>query len=191
MSHIVTIAGSPAQNAKSSAILDYIGRLLRRSGVHTNPIIVRDLPPTDLIHARLDSEAVAAANLLLDQAEGVIIATPVYKAAYSGVLKTFLDLLPQDALQGKTILPIATGGSSAHLLALDYALKPVLCALGATHILRGVYVTDSQIQIEHGGLIRLDDAVELRLQASLNELIGGQTYSRSKRSAVAATPVTI
>jgi FMN reductase len=152
---------------------------------------VRDLPPTDLIHARLDSEAVAAANLLLDQAEGVIIATPVYKAAYSGVLKTFLDLLPQDALQGKTILPIATGGSSAHLLALDYALKPVLCALGATHILRGVYVTDSQIQIEHGGLIRLDDAVELRLQASLNELIGGQTYSRSKRSAVAATPVTI
>jgi FMN reductase len=46
-------------------------------------------------------------------------------------LKVFLDLLPQFALAGKAILPIATGGSVAHLPALDYGLGPVLQSMGA------------------------------------------------------------
>jgi len=77
-----------------------------------------------------------------------LVATPIYKAAYSGLLKSFLDLLPQDGLRGKTVLPLATGGSTAHLLALDYALKPVLGALGARHILDSVYATDAQFDTD-------------------------------------------
>ena len=75
------------------------------------------------------------------------MSTPIYKAAYSGLLKSFLDLLPQDGLRGKVVLPLATGGSSAHLLALDYALKPVLGALGARHILDAVFATDDQFDL--------------------------------------------
>lgn len=45
------------------------------------------------------------------------------------MLKVFLDLLPQFALQGKLVLPMATGGSPNHMLALDYALRPVLLGL--------------------------------------------------------------
>jgi FMN reductase len=171
MSHIVTIAGNPSYTVQSSAILNYAQHLLRRNAVHTNAIVVRDLPPEDLIYARLDSPAIQMAHLTLDQAQGVIIATPVYKAAYSGVLKTFLDLLPQNALQGKTILPVATGGSLGHLLALDYVLKPVLSALGACHILRGVYITDSQVQFEHGGALRLDEEAEQRLREAICTLV--------------------
>jgi FMN reductase len=63
----------------------------------------------------------------------VVVATPVYKAAYSGLLKVFLDVLPQTALKGKLVLPLATGGSPHHMLALDYALRPVLQSLGAPH----------------------------------------------------------
>ena len=59
-------------------------------------------------------------------AQLIVVATPVYKAAYSGLLKVFLDLLPQTALAGKTVLPLATGGSPHHMLALDCALRPVL-----------------------------------------------------------------
>ena len=77
------------------------------------------------------------------RADVIVIATPVYKAAYSGVLKVFLDLLPQSALKGKTVLPLATGGSPHHMLALDYALRPVLQSLAARHILPGVYATDA------------------------------------------------
>ena len=72
----------------------------------------------------------------------------MYKASFSGVLKTILDVLPQDALAHKTVLPVASGGSLAHLLALDYALKPVLSALKAQEILSGVFAVDSQIQID-------------------------------------------
>ncbi|WP_204272820.1 NAD(P)H-dependent oxidoreductase, partial [Escherichia coli] len=75
--------------------------------------------------------AIAAAVLAVEQADLVVVSTPIYKAAYSGLLKVFLDLLPPDALRGKLVLPLATGGSPAHVLALDYALKPVLSALGA------------------------------------------------------------
>ena len=85
-----------------------------------------------------EGRQVAAARL-------VIVATPIYKAAYSGLLKTFLDLLPQDVLRGKTVLPLATGGSAAHLLALDYALRPVLAALRARHQLDAVYACDAQL----------------------------------------------
>jgi len=49
-------------------------------------------------------------------ADVVVVAVPVYKAAYSGLRKVFLDLLPQTALKGKTVLPLGTGGSPHHML---------------------------------------------------------------------------
>ena len=86
-----------------------------------------------------------------------------------------LDLLPQTALKGKTVLPLATGGSPHHMLALDYALRPVLQSLGARHILPGVYASDAQIPKDEagdyqiGGEIaqRLDDATHTLLQEGL------------------------
>lgn len=106
------------------------------------------------------------------QASAVIIATPIYKAAYSGILKAFLDVLPQNALADKIILPLATGGSAAHTLAIDYALKPVLAALGARQFLNGVYLTDNQMQMT-GSFedFRLHSEVEQRLRQSLQELV--------------------
>ncbi len=63
---------------------------------------------------------------------------------FSGALKTLLDLLPERALEGKIVLPLATGGTIAHMLAVDYALKPVLNALKAQEILHGVFADDSR-----------------------------------------------
>jgi FMN reductase len=56
------------------------------------------------------------------------------------------DLLPQYALRGKTVLPLATGGSMAHALALDYALRPVLQSMGACHVAHGFLVVDRFIE---------------------------------------------
>jgi FMN reductase len=81
------------------------------------------------------------------EAQAIVVATPVYKAAYSGVLKLLLDVLPQTAFKGKAVLPLATGGSPNHMLALDYALRPVLQSLSARHILPGVYATDAQVAL--------------------------------------------
>jgi len=107
----------------------------------------------------------------VNEAQVVLVSTPIYKAAYSGLLKSFLDLLPQDGLREKTIVPLATGGSIAHLLALDYALKPVLSALGARDILDPVFATDPQIPKHETEGYRLLPEVQDRVARSLQTVI--------------------
>ena len=172
MANVVLIAGSPSHPSRTSAVLEYSKTILASEGFNVELIAVRDLPPEDLLFAKFDSLAIKEAQTKVEQASGVIIATPVYKASFTGVLKAFLDLLAPGALSGKVILPIATGGTIAHLLAIDYALKPVIATLGARYVLGGVYLLDTQIQANNGS-VQLDAEIEERLKASLNDLAEG------------------
>jgi FMN reductase len=142
------------------------------------------LPAQALLHAQFDHPLIRQALAEVAQAQVVLIATPIYKAAYSGLLKAFLDLLPQDGLRGKTVLPLATGGSIAHLLALDYALKPVLSALGARDILDPVFATDAQIpRHETLGYAPVADVVE-RVDLALQSVIArAEEFTRSEEAA--------
>jgi FMN reductase len=190
---VLTIVGSPSANSRSAAVLEQLGETLAGQGLRTRALNVRDLPPEDLIYGRVESPAVLEWAAQLRQARAVLIATPIYKASFSGVLKSFLDLLPQQALAGKLVLPIATGGTPLHALAIDYALRPVLVALGAQHILSGVYILDTQIQIGPDG-VQLDAAIAQRLDGALQLLLDA-LVSRDARErghgkpALARTPV--
>jgi FMN reductase len=179
MTHILAIAGSPSHPSRTYAILEYAAKILSQQGLHLDIISVRDFPAEDLVFGRYDSAALEQPKVLLEKASGVIIATPIYKAAYTGVLKAFLDLLPQKALRGKVVLPIATGGTIAHLLSVEYALKPVLSELGARHILSTVYAVDKQIQIQPNGGVQLDEEIDQRLQDVLNEFAQAVKYSQN------------
>ena len=100
---IVAISGSPSANSRSAALLRHVlARFDDGAGKHE--IVVRDLPPAALVRADFDDPAIRRARELVAAARLVLVATPIYKAAYSGLLKTFLDLLAQDALRGKTVL---------------------------------------------------------------------------------------
>jgi FMN reductase len=172
MSHVVAIAGSPAINSKSTDLLKLALRHTEELGLSTNFLSVRDIPASELIYgAEKDSSHLRQVTDQLERATAVIIATPIYKAAYSGALKAFLDLLPQKALEGKVVLPIATGGSLRHLLAIDYALKPVLFALGATHVLGGLYISDEQVERDKYGQLLLDAQAQLRFDEQVDALI--------------------
>lgn len=188
MANILAIAGSPSHPSRTYGIVEYATTLLQQEGFHTNIISVRDFPAEDLVFGRYDSPNLEEPLALLEKADGVIIATPIYKAAYTGVLKAFLDLLPQKALLGKVILPIATGGTLPHLLAIDYALKPVLSELGARHLLGGVYAVDKQIQWLSDGKAQLDQEIDQRLKHSLHDLVEAvkQAQSGSKELARAS-----
>lgn len=169
------IAGSPSERSRSAALLDAVSQRLHSRGALVDRIHIRDLSPQALLLADFGHPTVVAASDQVAKARVLVVATPVYKAAYSGVLKVFLDLLPQTALKGKTVLPLATGGSPHHMLALDYALRPVLQSLGAKHILPGIYATDSQVTLSPEGsydvhsdvAVRLDDAVNLIITETL------------------------
>lgn len=144
---VLLIAGSPSEHSRSSTLLTEVARRLHDQvddrRLRVNRLQIRDLSPQALLLADWGHPSVVRAIEQVANARALVVATPVYKAAYSGVLKVFLDLLPQTALKGKVVLPIATGGSPHHMLALDYALRPVLQSLGARHILPGVYASDS------------------------------------------------
>lgn len=165
---VLLIAGSPSEQSRSAALLDSVSdRLALRGGLVVDRLNIRELPAQALLLAEWGHPAIVKAIDQIARARAIVVATPVYKAAYSGLLKVLLDLLPQMALKEKTVLPLATGGSPHHMLALDYALRPVLQALAARHILPGVYATDSQVpqsadkRYEVGPeiTVRLDDAV--------------------------------
>lgn len=160
---VLLIAGSPSERSRSAALLDRVGQQLARRGALVERLLIRDLSPQALLLADFGHPSVVAATKQVERAQAIVVATPVYKAAYSGVLKVLLDLLPQTALKGKTVLPLATGGSPHHMLALDYALRPVLQSLGARHILPGVYASDAQVTLtpEHAYAIQPD--IEARL----------------------------
>lgn len=142
---VVTLAGSPRFPSRSSALLEYARERLNAQGIEVCHWHLHNFAPEDLLYARFDSPALLALNEQLKDADGLIVATPIYKASFSGALKTLLDILPERALDGKVVLPLATGGTVAHMLAVDYALKPVLNALKAQEILHGVFADDSQV----------------------------------------------
>ncbi|EER58599.1 NADPH-dependent FMN reductase [Acidovorax delafieldii 2AN] len=165
------IAGSPSERSRSAALLDAVAQRLTVRGALVDRIHIRDLSPQALLLADTGHRSISQAADQVAQARVLVVATPVYKAAYSGVLKVFLDLLPQTALKDKTVLPLATGGSPHHMLALDYALRPVLQSLGAKHILPGIYATDAQVTLTPEGAYELHGDIATRLDDAVNVLV--------------------
>ena len=168
---VVTLGGSPSQRSRSGVLLDKTRQWLQQQGAEVVSYQVRDFPAEDLLHARFDSPKVIDLLQQVANADGLVIATPVYKASFSGALKTVLDLLPERALAHKVVLPMATGGSIAHMLAVDYALKPVLSALKAQELLHGIFAEDSQIAYGEGSVqAQLVPVLEQRLHEALEQL---------------------
>lgn len=178
---VLLIAGSPTWHSRSAGLLQGVGEKLLQQGVGVQQLTVRNLDASALLQANFSHPDVMKSAQQVARAQVLVIATPVYKAAYSGVLKVWLDLLPQTALKGKTVLPLATGGSPHHMLALDYALRPVLQALGAKHILPGIYATDAQVQLLEGGSAVLAADLQQRVNDAVHTLL-----SETLRPAAAA-----
>ncbi|AZV95012.1 FMN reductase (NADPH) [Bordetella sp. J329] len=178
---IIAIAGSPLARSRSNALLRYAAQALSQQHGSVDSLGIRDVSAEDLVHGNYASEDAARLRQRVTPARVVLIATPVYKASFAGGLKALLDLLDQTALAGKIVLPLATGGSAAHLLALEYSLKPVLSALGARHILAGVYATEAQVQVDEQGNAQLDEDIRVRLDAAIeavSQLLPARTAPR-------------
>ncbi|MFI8006103.1 NADPH-dependent FMN reductase [Streptomyces sp. NBC_00178] len=178
MATILSVSGSPSATSRTARLLRHLDDRLRDQGHDVTPLDVRTLPADALLGADFGHPAVVAATALFAGADGVVIGTPVYKAAYSGLLKSLLDLLPQFALAGKTVLPLATGGSTAHVLAIDYALRPVLSSMGAAHIVPGWFTLDTDITTGTDGRLGVAPAAAEALAQvtdTFSAALGGRT----------------
>ncbi|MEU7019910.1 CE1759 family FMN reductase [Streptomyces sp. NPDC046203] len=85
------------------------------------------------------SPPLASALDAVTGAHGLIAVTPVFTASYSGLFKSFFDLIDPAALTGKPVLIAATGGTARHSLVLEHALRPLFAYLRATVVPTAVY----------------------------------------------------
>ncbi|WP_324786440.1 FMN reductase [Streptomyces sp. H51] len=97
----------------------------------------------------------AAALEAVTDADALIAVTPVFSASYSGLFKSFFDVLDRDALTGTPVLIAATGGSARHSLVLEHALRPLFAHLRALIVPTGVYAAS-----EDWGAEGLDGRIE-------------------------------
>ena len=143
---VVGLSGSPAPVSRSRALLELALAALERQGSGPTRLIDLAQLPADGLLGRREDRDVTTALRAVSEAGVIVVSTPIYRATYSGLLKVFFDLLPQDALAGKVAIPIATGGGPAHLLAVDHGLRPLLASVGALVVANGVYGTDAQFR---------------------------------------------
>lgn len=146
---VVVLVGNPQPNSRTRAVAEEVARQIGERMSGAGPITVQ--PSIELAdvadrlfrfpHPTVDefSARVAAADL-------VIVASPTYKATYTGLLKAFLDRYPGGGLSGVTAVPILTVGSPAHALAVEHGLRPLLVELGASVPTRGLAFLASDVE---------------------------------------------
>jgi len=143
---VIGLSGSPNTSSRSRALLELALAALERQGAGPGRLVDLATLPSDGLLARRQDAVVSDAIQSVVDAVIVVVSTPIYRATYSGLLKVFFDLLRQDALARKVAIPIATGGGSGHLLAVDHGLRPLLASVGALVVATGVYGTDAQFR---------------------------------------------
>lgn len=109
--------------------------------VEVTVVELRDLA-TEIAHHMVTGfpgPALRQALRVVERADALIAVTPVFAASYSGLFKSFFDVLDRDALEGTPVLLAATGGTARHSLALEYALRPLFAHLRAAPVPTAVF----------------------------------------------------
>lgn len=182
---VLLLGASPSSPSTTWRLQQLVGERLAALGHRTVALQVRELPAHALLRADVKDPAILDALARVRDADAVVVGTPIHKASFSGVLKAFLDVLPQDGLAGKLVLPLATGGSQSHLLALDYGLRPVLASLAPRQILPSLYATADQLPWDQEAGLRPAQSIAARIAASVEQLHEELQYALQRRAAVA------
>jgi len=142
---VVAVVGNPKPASRThGAALQLRDALAARAGDGASTGLV-DL--AELAPQLLDSESAARAAALEEAAAAdvLVVASPTYKATYTGLLKLFLDGYGPAPLAGTLAVPLMVGAAPQHALAVDVHLTPLLLELGARCPARGVYVLESEL----------------------------------------------
>lgn len=140
MTTTAVVVGNPKPQSRTLAAATHVAREL--SGAE--PDLVVDL--ATLGPAVLDWSDPTVADLVkqVGAADLVVVASPTYKGAYTGLLKLFLDRFAGGTGLSGVAVPLMLGGSPAHALAPELLLRPVLTEIGGTVPGRGLYVVDAR-----------------------------------------------
>ena len=140
------VVGNPKPQSRTLGLARQIAAAAAEaSGLADAPTSTVDLAELGPQLFDWSSPGVQAAVEAIRSCALVVVASPTYKASYTGILKSFLDWFSSTSLDGVTVVPAMTGGSAHHALAVEVHLRPVLVELGATVPTRGLYVTEAEL----------------------------------------------
>ena len=134
----IAVVGNPKPRSRTRAAAELV--VERLTGAP--PDVVVDVIDLGAGLLGWGDPAVGAAVEALKAADVAVVASPTYKATYTGLLKLFLDQVGTGDLAGVVAVPLMLGGGPTHYLAPELLLKPVLVELGATAPTRGLYLVE-------------------------------------------------
>jgi len=150
---------------------------LRQRGVETTVEVVelrehaRDL--ADHLVTGFPNESLRGVLETVTGADGLVAVTPIFSASYSGLFKTFVDLVDKDALTGTPVLIGATAGSARHSLALEHAMRPLFAYLRAIVAPTAVFAASEDWAGGDGASASLGDRIR-RAAGELADLVAGR-----------------
>lgn len=144
---IAVVTAGLSQPSSTRLLADRLAEATDRAlRLHDEEAAVEVVELRDLAHDITDnlltgfpSPALAEAVRTVTSADAVIAVTPVFSASYSGLFKSFFDVLDDGALAGKPVLVGATAGTARHSLVLDFALRPLFAYLRAVVVPTAVF----------------------------------------------------
>lgn len=142
---VVAVSGGLQSPAKSAALAEHLLGLIAESVPCERRLVDLGQIAPQLAGSVWRShlpETVERALALVEQADILVVVTPVYRGSFTGLFKHFFDFIHQDALIDKPVLLAATGGSERHALVIDHQLRPLFSFFQARTLPLGVYATD-------------------------------------------------
>src|SRR4051794_24938665 len=144
---LAVVTAGLSQPSTSRLLADLLATSTDRAlRLHDQPVEVVTIELRDLAHALTDNlltgfpaGALADAVRVVAEADALIAVTPVFSASYSGLFKTFFDVLEDGALDGKPVLMGATAGTARHSLVLEFAMRPLFAYLRADVVPTAVF----------------------------------------------------
>jgi FMN reductase len=169
---VLVVTGSPSDTSRSTLVARRVADELGAGGVAVRFASLRDFDAADVLFARTAEPRVAAFVEAARVAPAIVLATPVYKATYSGGLKALVDLIPPEALAGKPVLAIATTRLDLHGPLVARAFDALFAFFDAVQVCEALVLLDAEIVI-NGGAHPFAAAAEARVTASAAALLRG------------------
>ena len=149
---VVVVAGNPREGSRTLAAARAAALAVAAHVGGTVTTTVDLVTVAGELFAGQRPQVDAALGALADS-DVAVIATPVYKASYTGLLKSFLDLYGPDGLAGVVVVPLVVSGNPAHALVGEVHLRPLLVELGAVVPTRALTVTEAIVKAAQTGKI--------------------------------------
>ena len=172
---VVIFSGNTRRPSRSRALAEALGAEVgRRVPVDLKIYDILDAGP-GFGSALVRNDLPLPAARIVDEIEGadaLIVGTPVYKGAYTGLFKHLIDFIGPEQLAGKPVALTATGGGARHALVVEHALRPLFGFFAAFTIPTAVYGSDADFAAtdEGTGYVVADPGIRTRLSSAANEL---------------------